>query len=317
MSGAYNTPSLNAGSSNVKESHTRKIQKTSALDLLIDPRNFHYMRMPACMQLAIDYAKPILLSKRFREVLISLIPNCDSSKLDKALQESYDIKLLSRKLVIVTYCCVHREEHPNTIFINPLLLHNLIERELTGTAPIDDQVVFLTVKLVHEMSHLLHGKCSTAANILTPAKAYKDRVKYKTTTMREPAEKEEYVEYRDLGEMIEKELFGKLFEMKSADLTSYMDLQRVGVYSSLIALFGNYVDATATLANFTAGNYEIALLEEFKSNKTPCFTKMPLEGGNIRMSTPTIFGEEGEEGEEMAGSSSSSSFIDPTGNTRF
>ena len=88
MSGAYNTPSLNAGSSNVKESHTRKIQKTSALDLLIDPRNFHYMRMPACMQLAIDYAKPILLSKRFREVLISLIPNCDSSKLDKALQEA-------------------------------------------------------------------------------------------------------------------------------------------------------------------------------------------------------------------------------------
>lgn len=284
--------------SEASKKRPEKASKTSGLQLVVNSRDFHGMQMPKCLGLAIDYAKTILLSQRFLDKFTSLVIDCDYAKLEKALQEPYNLKLLARKSVIISYCCVHPQDQPNCIYLNPFMLHNLKERELNNTVSISDQVVFLTVKLVHEMSHLLYAKFSKEL-IIIPAKAYLDKIKYKTATMKEPVIREEFVEYSDLGEMMEKALFGGLFDITSSDIDSYMDLQRVGMYSSSGTLYGDYVNGEATLANFTNGSHEIILTEEFKSNKTPYFTKMPLEA-------------EFYEGEEE-----SSSYFDPTGNTRF
>lgn len=268
------------------------------------------MRQPSALAVAIEHTKTILLSNYYRSKFVDLVPECERNLFDAALEETYHIKLLSKKSVIVACCCVHRLDEPNTIFINPLLLHNLVERELTNSALVEDQTVFLVVKLVHEMSHLLHLKLSPSmqSRKVTLTKSFDDAYKIKCGDRKDPVVVQIPVDYTDFGEMIEKEVFGGLVELQ-AELPKeegYMDLKRVGIYSSLKTLYGNYVDGTQTLENFSKGIFAVVQGEEFTSMKTPGNTRMLKPDSDINDRTT----EEEEEEEE--------GFVfhrDPTGNT--
>jgi len=228
------------------------------------------------------------------------VTDCDRSSFYQALSEPYTIQMLREKDVVSAFACVRRICSPNTIFLHPFILINMLAREKDGSALVEQHEIFLTVKIVHEIVHLLHYKCSRSlreGTKVTPPKMIQDIFKIAEADGIKVVSRT--VKYNDLGEIFEKRIFGGMVEGKSIDGNDdlFMDIHKIGLYSSSETMFGSFVDGPATIAAFEQGNYLLVKRGEFVAQSKPIFTRVPMHKESARASRPDadVFDDRGED----------------------
>jgi len=283
----YGTPIA----SNKKQKINHPQQQLSIVFAEHDP----FTAVPECFNIAIELAKKILSSKIYAKKIEENVDDFDEVSFDNGLKSPYCIKMTSIKSCATAYCWVTRQDPENekTVFFNPLLIMSLLLRQ-GNPIVFANQIIFITVKLVHEISHLLHWTSSntlrTSSTKVSPSKDFNDIIK----EVRKGGEQISYlkpVTYNDFGEIMEKELFGGLVELKSDDTDSFMDFVRIGFYESKESKVGNFVDSVATrekfdnAKNFAKSNfYLVHTTEGFVSTLSPEFSRVKIQGGKYRLS---------------------------------
>jgi hypothetical protein len=144
--------------------------------------------------------------------------------------------------------------------------------------------LFLAVKIVHEVSHLLHYHLylKVKGELTTPKKDIKETVK--TFVNKKVDTKENVTEYDDFGELMEIKLFGGLIECKSSRDEVYMGIDSIVCYPSRSTLFGNFVCVDQTIAAFEENQFNFVLGEEYQAKQKPCFQRVDVKSGNVRSS---------------------------------
>lgn len=269
-----------------------------------------FAQAPTCFGIAIELAKKILSSKTYAETFAENVSDCDQESFDNGLKSTYYIKMASIKSCVTSYCWVTRQDPENetTVFFNPLLIMSLLLRQ-GNQSTLDNQIIFVAVKLVHEISHILHWTSSnslrTSKKGVSSEKDFQDTIK--EVRKGNPVTYTKPVTYKDFGEIIEREVFGGLVELKSDNVDALMDLVRVGFYKSKETMYGKFVDSAATRQRFdrtrTKFFYLIETEEEFVSTSSPEFCRVKLQGEQFRLSEGTgdvvvVDQEEGEGGGE-------------------
>jgi hypothetical protein len=249
------------------------------VDFVILSNSLFGMRIPGSFALGIELAIMILSSTEFEKVFFTEVSDCDRIKFTNWLNKTYSIHLLHEKKIIDAYCAVYRQSHPDKVFFNPLLVLNMLRQEENQhpDSPVFRQIaLFIAAKLTHEVSHILHYQCSPSLRgdcfRTTIGKAVEDLVKEKfdnrTRTTIQP------VLYNDLGELVERNLFGGLVEAKFSNTDNYMDIEHCAIYPSKGTRYGHYVDCIATIANIISGSsFKFILGDEFYSSKKPSFSR--------------------------------------------
>jgi hypothetical protein len=151
-------------------------------------------------------------------------------------------------------------------------------------------ILFLTVKIIHEVSHLLHYASYLALQShidRTPKKAVTEDIITKLDkngTIQAPVR--DVIVYDDFGENIERRIFGGLIEAKWNDPKSFMDIDNCALYKSKGDMVGFYVDCLQTLSKITANStdFSFMLREPFQARKTKSFAFAALSGGGHRPS---------------------------------
>jgi hypothetical protein len=111
---------------------------------------------PNSFTIAFEKAKIILSSDLFRNAFTSEVKDVNIGKLEAFLNQNIQVCALKNKSTVTAYAAVYRELHPTTIFFNPWMLLNIVdkERSLPDNLPIRIQLIlFLTAKIVHQVSH--------------------------------------------------------------------------------------------------------------------------------------------------------------------
>lgn len=141
----------------------------------------------------------------------------------------------------------------------------------------DTIVLFLGVKIAHEVWHLLHRSCSKTVRTtgLTPPRVKTDRVK----EYKEPIQ----VMYDDMGTIMEHDALGGCWELTSADKAEFMQLDHIVIYPSINTKIGNLLDVAST--RLVAGDLRVVLGSEYRSKKLPKFHSASLPGSSSRMSS--------------------------------
>ncbi len=135
-------------------------------------------------------------------------------KLREAINKtSYTLDVILRGMEIDAYSVVYRGVYPTSIFFNPILLTQCkVAEEKLALLPQEKKlksnygemkhkhVCFFVVKLVHEVSLLLQYQASP----------YLQSLAHTEETVTNPSKLIENHEYFDIGDMMEKELFGGL-----------------------------------------------------------------------------------------------------------
>ena len=250
----------------------------------VDAVDSNVISWPSSFTMGIEMAINILQSKTFKDAFLSLVDDCDTSMFDTKMSEQYHLKISTEKDVLTAYCSVRRVHFPNVIWFNPILIINMALKlnQMDSAAEHDvhlvirTQALFLAMKIVHEMAHILHYCCSQklreSATKMTPIKVIIDKIE----------EGERAVNYDDIGTLIEKIVFGGCIELKSST-TLFMDFDRIGIYDSVATLFGNYVDVEHTV--ITADEIRIIRGEKFRSKNAPNFARADIKGGAFSRSS--------------------------------
>ncbi len=183
---------------------------------------------------------------------------------DSFLKSSFDLRLIKRRDAVVAFCCVYRLEFPRSIFFNPFLILDALECEKTNPSLKSSFTLFFAVKIVHEIAHLLHYELILKHMDrlkVTPAKTLVDQVT--TYIKKKKQQQDREADYNDFGNMIERELFRGILEIKCQEGT-FMDLEAVIFYPSILGLVGNKINSQDTIDNFMNGKMEISVGDEYQ-----------------------------------------------------
>lgn len=244
---------------------------------------------PMSFEGAFEKAKAILCSNLFRTAFVEEVPDANMERFDQLLtSQTFEVCTLKLKATVEAFAAVYREAHPTTIFFNPWMVLNILDKEhsIATDHPVRSQItLFLTVKLVHEVSHLLHHACTNvqqSATGRTPNKSVREDMHLKLNSP--PVQTN--VLYDDLGEMIERRIFGGMIEAKWHNPDSFMDIDNCALYKSKGDRVGFYVSCSETLSKINADSSDFAFVlgEPFQAKKTKAFAFISLRGGVHRLS---------------------------------
>lgn len=137
-------------------------------------------------------------------------------------------------------------------------------------------VLFVTVKLLHEMFHLLNRRASPqmAERTNTPARDKRD-------TMLDG--KEHIVVYTDFGTMLERDALGGCWELSSERKALFMMPEFIVVYPSTVTKVGRYLDPTTS--SIDGHGAVVKLYGMHKSTAVPTFVTSMIKGGYARLSS--------------------------------
>jgi hypothetical protein len=114
-------------------------------------------------------ATAIITSNDFKQAFKHFMEDTEESEYDVALKQKYYIRFYCSRNLVTAFAGVLRDQYPNTLFLNPLMLHNMSIQQSLMKAKSDSagylklvkmQTLFLVVKVVHVMTHLLDVKVS-------------------------------------------------------------------------------------------------------------------------------------------------------------
>jgi hypothetical protein len=136
-------------------------------------------------------------------------------------------------------------------------------------------VLFVTVKLAHELFHLLNRMASpkTKTMNLTPP-----RIKTDVMLNSDIVD----VSYNDFGTMMERDAMGGCWELTSTLTRLFMVPEYVVVYPSTATKEGRYLDVEASSIDARGAN--VVLYGVHRSRFSPTFSASMLKGGYARIS---------------------------------
>ena len=115
---------------------------------------------------ATHLARQILVTDKYCQVLIDNIADSVKPTIDTVRaavnNQSFEVTNILVGEHMDAYALVYRDDDPNRVYINPLLLIQSKQAEIRNGEDICKRkyVLFLAMKIVHEVSHLMHPKIS-------------------------------------------------------------------------------------------------------------------------------------------------------------
>lgn len=136
-------------------------------------------------------------------------------------------------------------------------------------------VLFLTVKLLHELFHLLHRAVSPKmkGRRATPPQDRIDKMLNGS---------EQIVEYRDFGTLMERDSLGGCWELSSERTSLFMVPEFVVLYPSVDTKVGQYLDVNASTID--GNGARVVTYGTHKSRTVSTFVTSTLQGGMAQMS---------------------------------
>lgn len=261
------------------ETEVQKEQRLRGFRVTLGDLDFELIAIPSSIISGMAMSIDIITSSQFREAFIDLVgtSNFNADRFETALDRNYTIRFLRKTGVIDAFSCVYRKDRPSDIFFNPILLLNFRRSEMIHTrmdanggnptlpGVLRKQAIYVAIKIVHEMTHLLHYRTSLSISGVpnTPDKAITDITADKGALE---------VGYHDLGTMMEKRLFGGCIELKSNPKSHFMDLDEIAVYPSINTRRGQYLDADKSV--ISPEEVKIVLGQHFQSKCLPSPNKV-------------------------------------------
>lgn len=132
--------------------------------------------------------------------------------------EVFILDFIRMKKDLNAYACVYRDLSPSRIFFNPMLLVNCSRNEADSDVSMFKSGLFFTVKLIHEVTHLINGRFNDALRT--------------TTTKITPSKIIQEFSYIDAGDMMEKLMFGGLLEHAEQERGLFLCLGDLVVYDN-------------------------------------------------------------------------------------
>jgi hypothetical protein len=249
--------------------------------------------------IAMKYVNIIVFSDEFRRTMSDLMPTdflLDNEAFDFVLKSKFVFlpNLVTKQISAYAWTdpTIKADDGSFIIYFNSQLLVNY---SMLGNGA--DKVLFLVVKIVHEMAHIFNYHCCSyfRANPTDRNPEKKIDQKFK---IRKPNKQvtitEKEITYDDFGEMMEIKLFGSLIE-SSTTSEHYMQTDRVVAYPSTATFFGNVVDSERTLSRFESKRFNLVLGAEYESQTRPSVKGISTNLPGIRLSVPGEIDEESSE----------------------
>jgi hypothetical protein len=238
---------------------------------------------------AMEYVNVIVFSENFRAVMSDLMPidfHLDSTAFDNILKSKFVfLPNLSTEL-LSAYAWTNptiKDDGSFIIYFNSQLLVNYA---MLGNG--SDKILFLVVKIVHELAHILNYHCcsyfKTYPDHRTPEKGIDQEFKIRKPNQQIVTTKKT-ISYEDFGEMVELKLFGSLVE-STTQSGNYMQTDQVIAYPSIATFFGNVVDSENSLRGFMSMNFKLVLGDEYESKRRPAVLGISTDLPGIRLSAP-------------------------------
>jgi hypothetical protein len=187
------------------------------------------------------------------------------------------------------YALVYREEYPQNIYLNPLLLMQLGLSEMRGATPehMRKCALFIAVKIVHELSHLVHPLISERLRAQVNKRHLGEEGKRK---MRTSEKSKNGAIFSDFGEMVEFDLCGGIMEI-------YTDARPpIGFFIDELVLYEHPHSREGRIVQVKGTDYEITdSLDDMRFTVAATTVNTPYRGprGVCDMELPEGGEEEG------------------------
>lgn len=188
----------------------------------------HGVPVPNSLPHALQLVEQVLRSDKFLKQFLILVPDATKDSVLRCLNDGgFIIDTIRSWTELKAYASTYREINPRLIALNPILLCEMMKRESESVAEVEDgqphkkqkmdnayvdvdstHTYFLMVKIVHEMSYLLHWLCSEMLRS-TSTRTKLGKIK---KVARTPPKHINGNRFDDLGNMIEYLVFGGITE---------------------------------------------------------------------------------------------------------
>jgi hypothetical protein len=162
-----------------------------------------------------ELVEQILRTEKYCSLLVENISDVDKpSVTDVAAQVNSMgavISIIQIAEQLDAYVMVDRENSPNTMWLNPLLLMQIKMREMEG-APADlmrKYILLLAAKIIRAFSHLIHPKISPSLRNQVKKRSLGGEEK---RGMRTPERSKNGAMFDDFGEMMECDILGGILD---------------------------------------------------------------------------------------------------------
>lgn len=169
---------------------------------------------------AVHLASQILKTDKYCRVLIDNISDFSKPTIEivKATINSHSFEVTN---IIIgehmdAYAVIYRDDDHNKIYLNPLLLIQSKKLEVQNGDEISKRkyVLFLAMKIVHEVSHLVHPKISPSLCNQVRKRVLGGGGKRRMKTPQKP---KAGIMFNDFGEMVEYDILGGILEIYNSD----------------------------------------------------------------------------------------------------
>lgn len=233
------------------------------LSITIDP-DFGALGLGgAILDSALQLACQILTTDKYCQVLIDNTSDSVKPMVDKVRatinNQSFEVTNIIIGEHMDAYALVYRNDDPNKIYINPLLLIQSKKLEIQNGDEISKRkyVLFLAMKIVHEVSHLIHPKISPNLWNQVRKRSLGGEGKRK---MRTPQKLKAGIMFNDFGEMVEYDILGGILEIYNSDpQPAAFFIQELILYAHPYAVEGSIVTLKDTEYVVSPSLHEFAL----------------------------------------------------------
>jgi hypothetical protein len=194
--------------------------ETMSVAILIDPCVTALGLTGDTLTAAVELAGSIISTMRYAAVVINNIADAVKPNLAEvsAIVSSMRITISIIQIAedLDAYAVVDRELHPNKILLNPLLLMQTRRREIDGLGAefMRRYALFLAVKIVHHISHLLEPHVSQVLRTQTKKRSAGGQGKARMQTLERS---KDGAMFCDFGEMVEYDVFGGILDTYTDD----------------------------------------------------------------------------------------------------
>jgi hypothetical protein len=223
-----------------------------------------------CFDTAIPIVKKVIQSDKYRDIVEELVgkENFLNQQFNEAINNTYCLTPNRREDLVGCYCYVlDRKAKRKEIFFNWQLLGSIA---FDKGCNLDNYILFVVIKLVHEISHHINYASSSIFIGANPENRMPPKIVTETYKRRNQANQIETVRnqnmYQDFGDLVEKALFGGLVE---ASGESFMTADSLVVYESQYTTFGKTIRVHESLERFKAGCFDLVAQDEHESLKLP------------------------------------------------
>jgi hypothetical protein len=236
----------------------------------------------------ISLAKAIIATTRYTEaVLDNLSDNTKPSVAD--VRKCIDALTVQLTVIEIAahmdaFALIYRSSDPGRIFLNPLLLMQIVLAERRGATEqhLRCLSLFIAVKIVHEYSHLIHPLLSTRLRDQVKKRALGGENKQK---MKTPEKSKGGAKFGDFGEMIEYDLFGGICELyTTVPQPAAYSMEHIILYDHPAAPEGHLVSVKTSAYTVTDSLEDLRLAVEANAVEKPYRGPRGHLVGNVRFS---------------------------------